>query len=246
LDISAGSRAEDNGPQENPRRPNCQEVEADRRRHAPKSVQYGIVTRRALTTRSLRIFLQRSPASRGAFFQWLFVHQRMTRIRRQLASFLYSRSLASAPTIFDDRSQFAPSSSNRQLNKVFYSYCLSDGDRQRDGAGLQSSQILTKFCWHNGAIIARVNVAEDARRLAAAWNAFLDAETTAIENVAVRRIRRAYRKKHPCWREAWDRVLRAEYVAKACACSPRSPSLLLRRQSRGACSSLRIAPNHGQ
>lgn len=68
LDISAGSRAEDNGPQENPRRPNCQEVETDRRRHAPKSVQYGIVTRLALTTRSLRIFLQRSPASRGAFF----------------------------------------------------------------------------------------------------------------------------------------------------------------------------------
>jgi hypothetical protein len=54
LDISAGSRAEDNGPQENPRRPNCQEVETDRRRHAPKSVQYGIVTRLALTTRSLQ------------------------------------------------------------------------------------------------------------------------------------------------------------------------------------------------
>ncbi len=68
LDISAGSRAEDDGPQENPRRPNCQEVETDRRRHAPKSVQYGIVTRLALTTRSLRIFLQRSPALRGAFF----------------------------------------------------------------------------------------------------------------------------------------------------------------------------------
>ena len=71
LDISAGSRPEDNGPQENPRRPNCQEVETDRRRHAPKSVQYGIVTRLALTTRSLsvRIFLLRSPASRGAFCQ---------------------------------------------------------------------------------------------------------------------------------------------------------------------------------
>jgi hypothetical protein len=72
LDISTGSRAEDNGPQENPRRPNCQEVEADRRRHAPKSVQYGIVTRLALTTRSLRIFLLRSPASRGAFFGCLY------------------------------------------------------------------------------------------------------------------------------------------------------------------------------
>ena len=35
---------------------------------------------------------------------------------RQLAFFLYSRSLAPAPTIFDKRSQFAPSSSNRQLN----------------------------------------------------------------------------------------------------------------------------------
>jgi hypothetical protein len=39
---------------------------------------------------------------------------------------------------------------------------------------------------------------------------FLEVETTAIENVAVRRIRRAYRKKHPSWREEWDRVLRAE------------------------------------
>jgi hypothetical protein len=29
LDISAGARAEDNGPQENPRRRNCQEVETD-------------------------------------------------------------------------------------------------------------------------------------------------------------------------------------------------------------------------
>ena len=61
---------------------------------------------------------------------------------------------------------------------------------------------------HNGAIIARVNVPEHARRLAAAWNAFLEVETTAIESVAVRRIRRAYRKKHPEWREEWDRLLR--------------------------------------
>jgi hypothetical protein len=29
LDINAGSRTEDNGPQQNPRRPNCQEVETD-------------------------------------------------------------------------------------------------------------------------------------------------------------------------------------------------------------------------
>ena len=88
LDISAGSRAEDNGPQENPRRPNCQEVETDRRRHAPKSVQYGIVTRLALTTRSLRDFLATKPRlARGFFFQSLFVHQRMARIRKA-ASFL--------------------------------------------------------------------------------------------------------------------------------------------------------------
>jgi hypothetical protein len=91
LDISAGSRAEDNGPQENPHGPNCQEVETDRRRHAPKSVQYGIVTRLALTTRSLRIFLQRSPASRGAFVNSCLY----TSVWRALASFLYSRSLAS-------------------------------------------------------------------------------------------------------------------------------------------------------
>ena len=67
---------------------------------------------------------------------------------------------------------------------------------------------------HNGTIIARVNVPEHARRLTAAWNAFLEAETTAIESVAVRRIRRAYRKKHPEWRQEWDRVLRAEYAVE--------------------------------
>ena len=55
---------------------------------------------------------------------------------------------------------------------------------------------------HNGAIIARVSVPEHARRLAAAWNAFLEAETTAIENVAVRR------------RQEWDRVLREQYAAE--------------------------------
>jgi hypothetical protein len=67
---------------------------------------------------------------------------------------------------------------------------------------------------HNGAIIARVNVPEHARRLAAAWNAFLEAETTAIENVALRRIRRAYRKKHPERRREWDRLLREQYAAE--------------------------------
>jgi hypothetical protein len=57
-------------------------------------------------------------------------------------------------------------------------------------------------------------VPEHARRLAAAWNAFLEAETTAIETVAVRRIRRAYRKKHPEWRQKWDRLLRKKYAVE--------------------------------
>ena len=97
LDISAGSRAEDNGPQENPRRPNCQEVETDRRRHAPKSVQYGIVTRLALTTRSLRIFLQRSPASRGAFFLSNGVASAATARRAASTSVTSSTSASAAP-----------------------------------------------------------------------------------------------------------------------------------------------------
>jgi hypothetical protein len=63
-------------------------------------------------------------------------------------------------------------------------------------------------------VIARVNVPEHARRLAAAWNAFLEAETTAIENVALRRIRRAYQKKHPEWRQVWDRLLREQYAVE--------------------------------
>jgi hypothetical protein len=67
---------------------------------------------------------------------------------------------------------------------------------------------------HNGAIIARVNVPEHARRLAAAWNAFLEAETTAIESVAVRRMRRAYRKKHTECRREWDRLLREQYAVE--------------------------------
>ena len=61
---------------------------------------------------------------------------------------------------------------------------------------------------HNGAAIARVNAGACASSCRGR-NAFLEAETTAIESVAVRRIRRAYRKKHPEWREEWDRVLRA-------------------------------------
>jgi hypothetical protein len=55
---------------------------------------------------------------------------------------------------------------------------------------------------------------EHARRLATAWNAFPEEETTAIENVAVRRKRRAYRKKHPDWRQEWDRLLREQYAVE--------------------------------
>jgi hypothetical protein len=67
---------------------------------------------------------------------------------------------------------------------------------------------------HNGALVARANFPEHARRLAAAWNAFLEAETTAIENVALRRIRRAYRKKRPEWRQERDRLLRERYAVE--------------------------------
>ena len=42
----------------------------------------------------------------------------------------------------------------------------------------------------------------------------LKAETTAIENVAVRRTCRAYRKKHPEWRQEWDRLLREQYAVE--------------------------------
>jgi hypothetical protein len=67
---------------------------------------------------------------------------------------------------------------------------------------------------HNGAIVAQANVPKHERRLAAAWNAFLEEETTAIENVAVRRTRRAYRRKRPEWRQEWDRLLREEYAVE--------------------------------
>ena len=69
LDCSTGSRPEDNGPQENPRRPNCKEVETDRRGNAAESLQHGIVTRLALTTRSLTssgtVFQHRHPTYAG-------------------------------------------------------------------------------------------------------------------------------------------------------------------------------------
>ena len=61
LDISAGARAEDNGPQENPRWPNCQEVETDRGSNATKSVQHGIIARLALTRRSPVDFFTTKP-----------------------------------------------------------------------------------------------------------------------------------------------------------------------------------------
>jgi hypothetical protein len=47
----------------------------------------------------------------------------------------------------------------------------------------------------------------------ACWNAFLQAETTDIERIAVCRIRRSYWKKHPP-REEWERALRDEYAAE--------------------------------
>jgi hypothetical protein len=53
-------------------------------------------------------------------------------------------------------------------------------------------------------------MAEDRGRYPAAWNA----ETTATENVAVRRIRGAYRKKRPEWRQEWDRLLREQYAVE--------------------------------
>jgi hypothetical protein len=69
LDCSTGSRPEDNGPQENPRRPNCKEVETDRRGNAAESLQHGMVTRLALTTRSLTssgtVFQHRHPTYAG-------------------------------------------------------------------------------------------------------------------------------------------------------------------------------------
>ena len=68
LDMTAGWGLEVNGPQENPRRRNCQEVETDRRRHAPKSVQYGIVARLALTTRSLSGFSCNEALPRAGIF----------------------------------------------------------------------------------------------------------------------------------------------------------------------------------
>jgi len=55
MDIRPGSRAADNGPQKDPRWPNCQEVETDRRSDTSKSIQYRIVARLALTSRSLCI-----------------------------------------------------------------------------------------------------------------------------------------------------------------------------------------------
>jgi hypothetical protein len=67
LDTRPSSRAEDNGPQENPRRPNCQEVKTDRRGNAAEGIQHGIVARLTLTNRIVELSQLRSPASRGAF-----------------------------------------------------------------------------------------------------------------------------------------------------------------------------------
>ena len=62
-------------------------------------------------------------------------------------------------------------------------------------------------------MVAKANDPEHAYRLAACWNAFLQAETTEIERIAWRGIRRSYRKRHPP-RDDWERVLREEYAAE--------------------------------
>jgi hypothetical protein len=53
----------------------------------------------------------------------------------------------------------------------------------------------------------KLTIRRHARRLAVCWNAFLQAETTDIERIAMRRLRRSYWKKHPP-REEWERALR--------------------------------------
>ena len=66
LDISTGPRAEDAGPQENPRWPNRQEVEEDRGSNAPKSIQSRIITRQPGVTGFSKC-LGEAPRQRGAF-----------------------------------------------------------------------------------------------------------------------------------------------------------------------------------
>ena len=70
LDISTGSRPEDHGPQENPRRPNCQEVKTVRRGNAAESIQYRIIARLGLTKRSVQ-FSSYEASPRAGFFHSL-------------------------------------------------------------------------------------------------------------------------------------------------------------------------------
>jgi hypothetical protein len=72
LDISTGSRAEDYGPQENPRRSNCPKVETDRRSNTTKSIQYRIVARLALTNRRVEFFGYEAPPRAGLFLSWYY------------------------------------------------------------------------------------------------------------------------------------------------------------------------------
>jgi hypothetical protein len=57
------------------------------------------------------------------------------------------------------------------------------------------------------------NDQEHTRRLAACWNAFLQAGTTEIERIAWRGMRRSYWKRHPP-RDYWEWVFRDIYAAE--------------------------------
>jgi hypothetical protein len=74
-------------------------------------------------------------------------------------------------------------------------------------------RVTLRFADAVGTVVAKANDQEYARQLVACWNAFLQAGTTDAERVAVRRIRRSYRKRHPP-RDACDRVLRDVYDAE--------------------------------
>ena len=49
-----------------------------------------------------------------------------------------------------------------------------------------------RFADASGTVVAKANDQEHARRLMACWSAFLQPETTDIERIAGRRIRRSY------------------------------------------------------
>jgi hypothetical protein len=76
------------------------------------------------------------------------------------------------------------------------------------GLGLgQRVRVMLRFADASGTVVAKANDPEHARRLAVCLNAFHQAETTDIERIAMRRLRRSYWKKHPP-REEWERALR--------------------------------------